>query len=257
MSEQSSSMNGSVFFITGATGGIGAALCRMLSRRGARLSLAARNEANLNRLSGELTELGAPGVLTHPLDARKAEDIKTAVNRTVDEFGRIDGGANLVGSILLKAAHSVRESEWRETLDINLNTAFYFLRHLAKPMFKTGGSLVLMSSAAARIGLANHEAIAAAKAGVQGLALSAAATYAPRNIRVNCVAPGLVDTAMAERITRSESALDFSRNMHALGRIGEPDKVASLIAWLLDPANDWTTGQVIGVDGGLADAKLR
>jgi NAD(P)-dependent dehydrogenase (short-subunit alcohol dehydrogenase family) len=120
-----------------------------------------------------------------------------------------------------------------------------------------GGSVVLVSSAAARLGLANHEAIAAAKAGVIGLTLSAAATYAARGLRVNAVAPGLVRTPLTARITGSEAALKASTALHALGRIGEPEDVASAIAWLLDPAQSWVTGQVLGVDGGLATLRSR
>lgn len=114
---------------------------------------------------------------------------------------------------------------------------------------------MLCSSAAARIGLANHEAIAAAKAGVIGLTLAAAATYAPRNIRVNCVAPGLVDTTLTAKIMGNEAALKASIGMHALGRVGKPEHIASAIAWLLGPGNDWVTGQVWGVDGGLANVR--
>jgi NAD(P)-dependent dehydrogenase (short-subunit alcohol dehydrogenase family) len=120
-----------------------------------------------------------------------------------------------------------------------------------------GGSIVLMSTAAARVGLANHEAIAAAKAGVVGLVISAAATYAPKGIRVNCVAPGLVRTPMTERLTANEASLKASVALHALGRIGEPADVAAAIEWLLDPAQTWVTGQVIGVDGGLGSVRSR
>ncbi len=122
-------------------------------------------------------------------------------------------------------------------------------------MVQSGGSIVLCSSAAARIGLANHEAIAAAKAGVIGLTLAAAASYAPRNIRVNCVAPGLVDTTLTAKIMGNEAALKASIGMHALGRVGKPEHIASAIAWLLDPGNDWVAGQVWDVDGGLANVR--
>ena len=124
-------------------------------------------------------------------------------------------------------------------------------------MWSGGGSIVLCATAAARTGLANHEAIAAAKGGVMGLALSAAATYAGRNIRVNCVAPGLVDTPLATRITSNEAALKASASLHALGRIGRAEDVASGIALLLDPENSWVTGQVIGIDGGLGTVRAR
>jgi 3-oxoacyl-[acyl-carrier protein] reductase len=98
----------------------------------------------------------------------------------------------------------------------------------------------------------NHEAIAAAKAGVIGLALSAAATYARNNIRVNCVAPGLVRTPLTETITRNEASLRYSTSLHPLRRIGKPSEGASAIAWPLDPKQSWVTGQVLGVDGGMS-----
>ncbi|GAC1557710.1 MAG: hypothetical protein NVS2B9_20250 [Myxococcales bacterium] len=120
-----------------------------------------------------------------------------------------------------------------------------------------GGSIVLMSSAAARIGLANHDAIAAAKAGVLGLTLASSATYAPRGVRINAVAPGLVRTPLAARILGNDASLKASEAMHALGRIGEPEDVASSIDWLLDPAQRWVTGQVFGIDGGLATLRPR
>ena len=117
--------------------------------------------------------------------------------------------------------------------------------------------MVLCSSAAARIGLANHEAIAAAKAGIIGLTLSAAATYSNRGIRFNAVAPGLVKSEMTRTLWESEEAAAVSSQMHALGRLGKPEDVAAAIAFLLDPANAWITGQVLGVDGGLGSVLPR
>ena len=106
-------------------------------------------------------------------------------------------------------------------------------------------------------GMINHEAIAAAKAGVVGLAQSAAATYARYNIRVNCVAPGLTRTPLTASLTKNELALKGSTALHPLGRIGEPHQVASAIAWFLEPENDWVTGQVLAVDGGLSTLQPR
>ncbi len=102
------------------------------------------------------------------------------------------------------------------------------------------------------VGLANHEAIAAAKAGVIGLALSAAATYASNHLRVNVVAPGLTETPLTSAITSNEKSRQLSEQMHALGRLGQPQDIARAIVFLLDPQNNWITGQVLAVDGGLS-----
>jgi NAD(P)-dependent dehydrogenase (short-subunit alcohol dehydrogenase family) len=162
-----------------------------------------------------------------------------------------------VGSILLKPAHTTTDEEWRETLALNLDSAFYAVRAAVQPMRRNGGAILLHATAAARVGLVNHEAIAAAKAGVMGLARAAAATYARFSIRVNCIAPGLVQTPLAARITGNEASRKASEAMHPLGRLGEAADVAAAGAWLLDPASSWVTGQVIGVDGGLADLRGR
>ncbi|NNE69488.1 MAG: SDR family oxidoreductase, partial [Rhodothermales bacterium] len=173
-------------------------------------------------------------------------------------FGRLDGIVNCAGSILLKPAHLTSEDEFRDTIDTNLITAFFVVKAAARAMMKEGGSIVLCSSAVAKTGLANHEAIAAAKAGVAGLARSAAATYGSRKIRVNSVAPGLVDTPMSARITANEASRKQSAAMHALGEIGEPADLAEPIVWLLDrERSSWVTGQDIGIDGGLGSVRPR
>jgi 3-oxoacyl-[acyl-carrier protein] reductase len=110
---------------------------------------------------------------------------------------------------------------------------------------------VLVSTAATRVGLANHEAIAAAKGGIEGLVRAAAATYASAGIRINAIAPGLVKTPMTQRLWEDPQIAQASVQMHALGRLGEPGDIARAIAFLVDPANSWITGQVLGVDGGL------
>ena len=217
---------------------------------GVKLVLAGRDPSRLEALAAETG--GTPFVL----DATKPAEVEAAAAKAVEAHGRLDGLANCVGSILLKPAHLTSEEEWDAVVSTNLKSAYAAVRAAARAM-TAGGSVVLVSSAAARLGLANHEAIAAAKAGVIGLALSAAATYAPKGIRVNAVAPGLVRTPMTARITGNEAALKASTAMHALGRVGEPEDVASAIAWLLDPVQSWVTGQVIGVDGGLATLRSR
>ena len=240
-----------VYLVFGATGGIGASLCRRLAARGARLVLAARDGDRLRTLAEELD------ATTCPLDATRFEEVDACVEKVVSLHGRLDGVANCVGSLLLKAAHATSEAEWLSAVAANLTTAFAVVRAGAKAMLGTGGAIALVSSAAGRVGLVNHEAIAAVKAGVIGLTLSAAATYATRGIRVNCVAPGLVRTPMTDRLTSNEVSLKASTAMHALGRIGEPGDVASALEWLLNPEQSWVTGQVLGIDGGLASVRPR
>ena len=246
------------FVIVGATGGIGVAVCRRLAATGSRLLLVARDGDKLDSLEGELRQLNSTGeYVTYPADATNSAEVDAAFAQAVQAFGTLDGATNLVGSILLKSAHTTTDDEFEQTLSVNTRTAFYVLRAAAKAMLSSGGSVVLASTAAARIGLANHEAIAAAKGAVNGMVLAAAATYAPRSIRVNAVAPGLVDTPLAAKITGSELALKASTAMHPLGRIGKPDDVAAAVAWLLDPATTWVTGQIIGIDGGLSTVRSK
>jgi NAD(P)-dependent dehydrogenase (short-subunit alcohol dehydrogenase family) len=210
--------------------------------------LAGRNEEKLQALA---LALGSEHVV--PVDATNFDALDAAVQR----FAPLDAMVNCAGSLLLKPAHLTTEREYQETIAASLTTAFAAVRAGAKAMMSTGGSIVLCATAAARAGFANHEAIAAAKGGVMSLTLAAAASYGPRNIRVNCVAPGLVDTPLTARITQNEAARKGSEAMHVLGRLGKPEDVASAIAWLVDPANSWITGQVIGVDGGLGTVRAR
>ena len=125
-------------------------------------------------------------------------------------------------------------------------------------MMKSGGSfIVLMSFAVARCGMINLGAIAAAKTGVAGLALSAAATCARYNIRAGCVALGLTRTPLTQALNENEASLRFSATLHPLGRIGEPDEVACAMRWFLSPEQSWVTGQVLAVDGGLSSLHAR
>jgi 3-oxoacyl-[acyl-carrier protein] reductase len=236
--------------IFGASGGMGSALARRLAAKGWKLILAGRSAEKLQPLASELNAIACVTDVTDPAQ------VQQAIQAAVDQTGRVEGVANCVGSIVLKPVHLLSDADWMQTIQLNLSSAFYVLR-AAIPAMTSGGSIVLVSSVAARIGLMNHEAIAAAKAGVIGLTLSAAATYANRNIRVNCVAPGLVRTPLTTRFTSNEATLKASQAMHPLGRIGEPDEIASAMEWFLDPANSWVTGQVLSLDGGMSSVKPR
>lgn len=207
----------------------------------------------VGRRGEALSEAAQGDDQTVELDASDVDGVASLFDKADD----VRGAVNLAGSILIKPAHSTSAAEFDETISQNLRTAFAVTRAAGKAMRKNGGSVVLMSSCAASTGLVSHEAISAAKAGVEGLVRSAAATYASAGIRFNAVAPGLVDTPMAAPLTKNEASLNASRSMHPLGRIGEPDEIARVIAFLLDPDSGWITGQTLGVDGGLARVRGR
>ena len=171
--------------ILGATGGIGSCLARLLSRRGHKLFLVGRNQALLSQL-GEETE-SKISLLIGPLGPA----VEEAVLKAHKTLGVLGGIANCIGSLALKPAHRTSYEEFKDNLETNLVSAFATVRGAALTMRKSGGSVVLVSSVAAKFGLPNHEAIAAAKAGVEGLTLSAAASYARYQLRFNAVAPGL------------------------------------------------------------------
>lgn len=235
-----------VYLIIGASGGVGGDLAVRLSQRGARLVLAG---PNLDRMAAISTSTDARSV---ECDVRNFSSVQDTVDYAYGVYGRLDGVALCAGSVLLKPAHLTSEDEWSDLLAVNLSGAFATVKYAAKKMLAKGGSIVLVSSCAARIGLQNHEAIAAAKAGVEGLVRAAAATYSRHKVRVNCVAPGLLDTKMTANITSNEAQYRAALEMHPLGRIGEASDVSAAIDWLLGEESSWITGQCIAVDGGIS-----
>ncbi len=221
------------FLIIAASSTIGQACNKLLKAEGHEVFTTARDNSKIT-----------PDAI---LDATDFD----AVDALFKQIGDIDGVVNCSGSLLLKPAHLTNKIQYQEVIDASLTSAFATVRAAGKNM-QNGGSVVLISSAAASEGLANHDAIAAAKAGINGLVLSAAATYAGANLRINAVAPGLVETNLTSALTANETSRKFSQNMHALGRLGRPEDIARAICFLLDVENDWITGQILGVDGGLS-----
>ncbi|MBN8589061.1 MAG: SDR family oxidoreductase [Rhodothermia bacterium] len=235
------------YLVFGASGGIGQAVVQRLNQPHNQLALVARSTAKLNAL-----HVGTNAHL-FSADATQPEEVNKVVQEAITQMGGLDGVVNCIGSLLLKPAHLTTPEDWYLTLRQNLDTSFFILKTATRIMLRQGGSVVLVSSAVSQYGLQNHEAIAAAKSGINGLVRAAAATYAKRGVRVNAVAPGLVRTPMTQHLTATETAEKSSAVLHALGRIGEPDDVAKAIVFLLDnDQSGWITGQVLGVDGGLS-----
>lgn len=235
--------------IVGATGGIGKAVCSKLASIGGEAFLIGRTLEDLKELSDTY------GWGYAVVDGSDWAQLDSVVSSAEGLLGGINVAINLAGSVLLKPMHLTSRAEWDETIAANLTSAAGLLKACAPRMFSNGGSVVLMSSAAATIGLSNHEAIAACKAGIEGLVRSAAMTYAPKRIRVNAVAPGLVQTPLTEKIWGNPRSAEVSLSMHPLGRFGQPEDIASAILWLASPEQSWVTGQTIGVDGGLGKLK--
>lgn len=225
------------FIIVAAASGIGAATADLLEKAGHQVFKTARD-------SNKIT----PDAILDAADFAATED---AFKQARERLGEIHGVINCAGSILLKPAHLTSAADYQAIISASLTTGFSVVRASAKIM-PNGGSVTLVSSAAALAGLANHEAIAAAKAGIIGLTLSAAATYAGSGLRINAVAPGLTDTPMTQHIVGNDTSRRISEAMHALGRLGKADDIARAIVFLSAPENSWITGQILAVDGGLS-----
>lgn len=236
-----------IIVIGGITGGIGSALARKLSAEGHAVHGFARDKERIDALQEEL------GIRISTVDATDPNELETYFDSVQESAEAIDAYVHAIGSIFLKPAHLTSPEDWRNVMHTNLDTAFYALRACTKIMQKQRhGSCLFFSTAAAQTGIANHEAIAAAKGGIEALVRSAAASYASKGLRFNAIAPSLTDTPLAKPVIGSEQALEISKRMHPLGQIGEADDVASLAQWLVSDDAKFVTGQTFVIDGGIS-----
>jgi NAD(P)-dependent dehydrogenase (short-subunit alcohol dehydrogenase family) len=237
--------------ITGCSGSLGASVAQRLAASGYRLVLTGRDEEKLNgnpitdalKISADLALPEAVEQLFHEIDSHYGESPSLL--------------AHCAGSIVIRPMHRTTQEQYRTCLQNNLDSAFFTLQKFIQGLLdhKTCGSAVLVSSVAGRIGVGNHAAIAAAKAGVEGLIRSAAADYAGQGIRVNGIAPGLIRSAATEGFFKGAKAEEQLAAQYPLGRYGHVDDAANAICWLLCNEAEWITGQVLAIDGGFSSIR--
>lgn len=236
--------------VTGATGGLGQAVVKKLTENGWQLVLTGRDGEKLKALYGYqhiqlVADCSTIEGVSQIFDAVKSIGLKPTCL------------VHCVGNIKIGALHRMSETDFLECMSANLFSTFYTLSGFVKQLKELGigGSAVFVSSAAAQIGTPNHEAVAAAKGGLEALVRSAAATYASANIRVNAVAPGILDTPAADKILGSELGRQMAAKQYPIYGIGMPEQVADLILWLLSESAGRVTGQTWGIDGGFSSVR--
>ena len=237
--------------VLGATGTVGRSTSKYLERSGYQVFGAARNLDELQEVEGLQARSSTQ------FDIKSSHAVASVVNEAKEVLGGLDAIVNCVGSLHLKSPERTSDDELNDVIAVNLTGNYYVVREAAKCLRSQGGSVVLFSSAAAQIGLANHEAIASAKAGVEALVRSAATTYARNKIRFNAIAPGLTESKMTSSIFADEVARRMSQEMCSAPRLGEGDDMARVVEMLINPSNQFLNGSVINVDGGLANTKPR
>jgi NAD(P)-dependent dehydrogenase (short-subunit alcohol dehydrogenase family) len=227
------------YLIFGATGSVGSSLAEQLKNSGNDIHLIARNENEVKTIA---EKLGCPYTVADVLEEGFIEKVKS-------DISEIKGIAYCVGSIDLKPLRMVTEADMNKCMKLNLYSAIEAIKGFQESLKKNKGSVVLFSTVAAQRGFTNHTIIASAKAAVEGLTVTLAAEFAP-HIRVNCIAPSLSKSKIAEPMLKNPAIAEGIAKAHPLKRLGEGKDSAALAKFLITEESSWITGQIIAVDGG-------
>jgi NAD(P)-dependent dehydrogenase (short-subunit alcohol dehydrogenase family) len=236
-----------IAMITGASGGIGLALAQQLHAQGHRVVAVGRDATRL---------AGVPAAARIVADTTTAEGAALAFAACQEALGAAPTLlAHCVGSTLIAPLHRTKPDAYRDVMRVNLDSAFFMLQAFIAGLTGAPGAAVFASSVVARVGVANHEAIAAAKGGIEALVRSAAATYAAQGLRVNAVAPGMTDTPMTANMLKLPAMREGAGRQYPLGGVQTAQQVADVMAWLLSDGAARLTGQVLAVDGGFTTVR--
>ena len=229
------------YLIFGATGSIGSNLAKLMVSRNQDVRLLGRDENGLKSLSSELD------CKYSVVDVLNEQSIKNLKNEF--EGQDISGIAYCVGSIDLKPIRAVKKDDFIKCFDLNFFPIIETIKNFQDNLKKNKGSIVMFSTVAVQRGFTNHSIIASVKGAIEGLTVSLAAEFAP-NIRVNCIAPSLTKSKIAEPILKNKLIAEGVAKAHPMKRVGEGKDAAAMAQFLLSDDSSWITGQIIGVDGG-------